>query len=359
MLDKFVENKGYSLIACLIFDKLDTKSLASCREVSKSMAAFIGEQKFWNLRKLWRFLMEDHTSYSESEQCVQLKKIAVVKHHPEWKIVYDYLKEQKGQEVLLHFLEVLDHHEKLMKSLKKAGDFTQFSYMFGTYSPLHYAVFHGDIQFVDFLLNTNLGEGFNPFSVECKLSLTGRAIFQEVDSLNKLVFRDDGENYVKIHYYPKGEPRIRRHILIPEWDWELGICYEPGCNVFHIACFRGHTEIVKLLLKHSKEKAIDINKRSGFLHYPPLRIAKENPELIELLFDNCTDYDEDDYEHFNKETVRAILINKFKKENEGKLEDHQYRKRKYLKACEDYFSQLTPEQQLNAAYDAEQKLAQK
>ena len=55
--------------------------------------------------------------------------------------------------------------------------------------------------------------------------------------------------------------------------------YELECKVFHIASFRGHTEIVQLLLKHSK----DINEVSEFEMIPNflnsyLNIAKIMPK---------------------------------------------------------------------------------
>ena len=350
MLNEIVGNKGYSMIACMIFDRLDNKSLVACRRVSKSMANFIGDQKFWYLRKLWAFIMEDPPKRKLLARNIKLiwlmkKGIALVKKHPEWKIVYDFLKQKKGQAELRKLVELFDKQRRhRLNVIAQDFPFLRFSEtasIFGEWSPLQYAIYHGDIDFVNFLLNTYLGESFNPFPKLCKLS------FAESSTVPHLEIGWVGD----FAWVPEPfDEQIKENVLDED---SVFITYETGCTVFHIACYRGHTEIVKRLFKHSKEKKIDFRKFSNW-GIMPESFAKDDPELIEVLLEHC---EKNRLDHISKETFDAIEFKKFKEKHQGKLEDFQSRKRKYLEFCEDIFDQLyteDSEEQLKEIHITEQ-----
>ena len=189
---------------------------------------------------------------------------AVVKSHPEWKIAYDYLKKKDGQEELRKFVGFL-RQQRIYNigrfPSERDGDFHY------TWSPCHYAVYHGDIKFVEFLLTTFLGEGFNPFKVRVNLGL-----HEDVVDL------DDTD-------------------------------YSENSTIFHLAFYKCRTEIIKLLVKHSDKKEIDIKQRDDF-NLSPIDFLQDNVELAEFLLDNCYTAEELRYK-INRSTFEAIAYKKY------------------------------------------------
>ena len=65
-------------------------------------------------------------------------------------------------------------------------------------------------------------------------------------------------------------------------DWADDLFCSTGNNVLHKAAYHGHIEIVKLILRHAKEKKIDINAKNS-KGQSAINIAKDDPELVMLL----------------------------------------------------------------------------
>ena len=88
-------------------------------------------------------------------------------------------------------------------------------------------------------------------------------------------------------------------------------------NVLHIAARYGHIEMVKLILRHAKEKKIDINAKNSN-GQSAIDIAKDDPELVMLLMKHLdcdkTIFDEEKLGPKTLAALKEYCIDRIKKD---------------------------------------------
>ena len=137
------------------------------------------------------------------------------------------------------------------------------------------------------MLTTYFGEHFNPFQVKGEL----------------LLFQSEEKPYFE--FAPHLTIMNRPNASEPE-PHLIASCMDN--TLFHIACYRGHTDIVKLLFKHSKKLDININEANA-VGLTPLHVAEDDTKLIAFLLKHCKS-GPGDYGRISQETLNAIAINR-------------------------------------------------
>ena len=202
-MDRFLISQGLSFIACRIFKLLDTSSLTKCRLVCILWNDFLSQRNFY-----WqRFFVE-------IEETRRFKKL--VRWHPEWHGLLKHFEQCRCLEESKLFIKLMHRFLGLDQTLYD--------------NPMDLAVANGDIEEVQILIH------------KLEYSVSGFLTAAETNREDIVtLFLDESK---------------KRKLYILESAY--------GQSAFCLACSKGHTGIVKILLLEAKSSGCLLNIESGF-----------------------------------------------------------------------------------------------
>ena len=211
-------NPGLDYLAQEIFSYLEPNDLQNCCLVSKAWNEICG-------KILWRLRLE----YSLNKKLLKRKPDAwewpkkpmpFLNAYPEFQPVCSYVRHQESFENIKLFTLFLEEYHSLQSPAKLIPWYGEMRFPWeAEYPPFHYAAHKGRLDIFEILIKTSI---------------------------------------------------------------DFNLKYERGDNdsVLDLACFEGHTELVKFLFKHRKEKNIDFN--NGQFRYA---CASGVKEIVQVFID--------------------------------------------------------------------------
>ena len=244
----FQSPDGYSLVTNQILRLLDYKTIMVCRDVSPIWKEYIDNQRFWRVSHLLSLM----DKYFE-EFCDGINSGSFAEKFPEWNKIIPYIKTEMSasdMDVLIGSAEFYTNFvkEDCMKDSQYEDERDQVE----EWCPLHFAVYLGNVAFVEVMIRT-------PFDFN-----TLKFIFED----NNLT--ENGKAICQI--------------------------------VLHQAARNGDIKMIKLILKFAEEKKIDINAENKLAYsrhiddaegQTAIVTAKDDPEVVKLLLKHC-EYDGSD-----------------------------------------------------------------
>ena len=241
----FQSPDGYSLVTNQILRLLDYKTIIVCRDVSPIWKEYIDNQRFWRVSHLLSLM----DKYFE-EFCDGINSGSFAEKFPEWNKIIPYIKTEMSasdMDVLIGSAEFYTNFvkEDCMKDSQYEDERDQVE----EWCPLHFAVYLGNVAFVEVMIRT-------PFDFN-----TLKFIFED----NNLT--ENGKAICQI--------------------------------VLHQAARNGDIKMIKLILKFAEEKKIDINAENKLAYsrhiddaegQTAIVTAKDDPEVVKLLLKHCDEW---------------------------------------------------------------------
>ena len=241
----FQSPDGYSLVTNQILRLLDYKTIMVCRDVSPIWKEYIDNQRFWRVSHLLSLM----DKYFE-EFCDDINSGSFAEKFPEWNKIIPYIKTEMSasdMDVLIGSAEFYTNFvkEDCMKDSQYEDERDQVE----EWCPLHFAVYLGNVAFVEVMIRT-------PFDFN-----TLKFIFED----NNLT--ENGKAICQI--------------------------------VLHQAARNGDIKMIKLILKFAEEKKIDINAENKLAYsrhiddaegQTAIVTAKDDPEVVKLLLEHCDEW---------------------------------------------------------------------
>ena len=271
----FQSPDGYSLVTNQILRLLDYKTIMVCRDVSPIWKEYIDNQRFWRVSHLLSLM----DKYFE-EFCDDINSGSFAEKFPEWNKIIPYIKTEMSasdMDVLIGSAEFYTNFvkEDCMKDSQYEDERDQVE----EWCPLHFAVYLGNVAFVEVMIRTPFDFNTLKFIFENNnLTENGKAICQKCDWIN----------WINSHQC-SGDP-----------DEGFECVYDN--SVLHQAARNGDIKMIKLILKFAEEKKIDINAENKLAYsrhiddaegQTAIVTAKDDPEVVKLLLKHC-EYDGSD-----------------------------------------------------------------
>ena len=241
----FMSPDGYSLVTNQILRLLDYKTIIVCRDVSPIWKEYIDNQRFWRVSHLLSLM----DKYFE-EFCDGINSGSFAEKFPEWNKIIPYIKTEMSasdMDVLIGSAEFYTNFvkEDCMKDSQYEDERDQVE----EWCPLHFAVYLGNVAFVEVMIRT-------PFDFN-----TLKFIFEDNNGFDGFGFECVYDN-----------------------------------SVLHQAARNGDIKMIKLILKFAEEKKIDINAENKLAYsrhiddaegQTAIVTAKDDPEVVKLLLKHC------------------------------------------------------------------------
>ena len=242
------------------FSHLNPKELAICRLISKSLKDHVDNNKQWWICQLDHMRTKPTTFIDyEAKEKPTVKGLIETKF-PEWKVAAEhFIKETsrvKLQKFVIYMWKYFNDHEK------------QFC------NPLHHATYHGDIGFVQLLLDSPFDFNIQTNSTKGGVSVLALACSQNHIQILELLIKNNEKKNIN-----------------------FDIKDNDGNAPFHRACQCASLELVKLLESHLQSENINLfqltNNGCSIFHLstcnPDNRVQKY---IFEKLMDNFEDFGE-------------------------------------------------------------------
>ena len=252
-----INNIGLHHILLRTLSYLDFYSLVTCECLSKDWKSFIRKNMIlWKqqLRLLSQALMKNHFDIRKEEngtvEClIRKKETLFLSKFPTWTNIIKKMESKSVKEIKI-FLKHIFAYCEIDWTLKK--DALTATENFSPWCPLFYAIFVGDLEFVDVVLEDffSMIEGYaDQFNTACEegLILWTKLFLMHAKSTSKSL------------------------------DFRLRLNMSP----LHEACMHNRSEIVKLILEAS---VIDVNAKDNF-GWTPLHCAIDEcfPDIVKIL----------------------------------------------------------------------------
>ena len=250
-----IQNQGLKHVAEKIFGYLDAKSLANCREVSKSWRDLIDDGKMWWILQLQEMMTKEHHRQDVQDSFIFLDEF------PNWKEVLDFFTTKATPEMTGYFCHYMEFYlnQNLCTALGRVFYF----------DPLALAINYGHIEFVKLTLQCPFDFNVSRNNIDTPIhlaSLPGNetflcvlleyaAIWKRVD-LNKPV-------NMPAFFIAAEIGNANALALFIRYAKKLGIDFRGATSIghtfLHIVVDRGHVELVEMLLENAKKLDIDVN----------------------------------------------------------------------------------------------------
>ena len=244
----FQSPDGYSLVTNQILRLLDYKTIMVCRDVSPIWKEYIDNQRFWRVSHLLSLM----DKYFE-EFCDDINSGSFAEKFPEWNKIIPYIKTEMSasdMDVLIGTFGSAEFYTNFVKEdCMKDYPYEDEQDQVEEWCPLHFAVYLGNVAFVEVMIRT-------PFDFN-----TLKFIFED----NNLT--ENGKAICQI--------------------------------VLHQAARNGDIKMIKLILKFAEEKKIDINAENKLAYsrhiddaegQTAIVTAKDDPEVVKLLLKHCDEW---------------------------------------------------------------------
>ena len=201
-----------------VFEELDNKSLANCRNLSRSCCDFIDNEKFYWVRKI--------------QNCVRMTKF-----QQQWNKVLENIPTQDAKEIFV-IIEIFFRYDLNRKKLQ--------------WSPLHIAAEQGHLEFCKYIIEKT--KDSNPkredgITVIHMATLSGSREICEL-IINNLEDKNPADNKGTTPFHiaaEKGHLDVGK-LLIQNIDNKNPVALD-GCTPLHLATDHGHLEIVRLIVE--------------------------------------------------------------------------------------------------------------
>ena len=236
-----------------VFEELDNKSLANCRNLSRSCCDFIDNEKIYWVRKI--------------QNCVRMTKF-----QQQWNKVLENIPTQDAKEIFV-IIEFFFHYDLNRKKLQ--------------WSPLHIAAEQGHLEFCKYIIektkdpNPTREDGITAIHMA---TLSGcREICELI--INNLEDKNPADNKGMTPFHiaaEKGHLDVCK-LLIQNIDNKNPVALD-GCTPLHLATDHGHLEIVRLIVNSG------VHKSPLFKGKTPLDLVKPRScySFCKLLMDNTS-----------------------------------------------------------------------
>ena len=207
-----------------VFEELDNKNLANCRNLSRSCCNFIANEKFYWVRKI--------------QNCVRMTKF-----QQQWNKVLENIPTQDAKEIFV-IIEIFFRYDLNRKKLQ--------------WSPLHIAAEQGYLEFCKYIIEKT--KDSNPMredgiTVIHMATLSGSREICEL-IINNLEDKNPADNKGMTPFHiaaEKGHFDVCK-LLIQNIDNKNPVALD-GCTPLHLATDHGHLEIVRLIVNSGVHKS--------------------------------------------------------------------------------------------------------